>query len=102
MNFAFIILQHEGRRHGIGRLPTEDLARSNERLSALELLQDERVANLRQGPFSPISCDEHRVAVDPADGLLSLRKSETGRDEGVGVQVELSSKTSGQRLLVVH
>src|SRR5439155_25442881 len=51
---------------------------------------DERVANLRQGPFSPILCDEHRVAVDPADGLLSVRKSETGRDEGVGVLVELS------------
>ena len=30
------------------------------------------------------------MAVDPADGLLSLRKSKTGRDEGVGVQVELS------------
>lgn len=47
MNFAFIIPQHEERRHGIGRLPTEDLARSNERLRALELLQDERVDYLR-------------------------------------------------------
>lgn len=78
MNFAFIIPQHEGYSHGIGRLPTEDLARLNKRLSPLELLHDDRVARLRQGPFSPISCDGNRVAVDPADGLLSRRKTETG------------------------
>src|SRR5580693_9157813 len=74
----------------VGLFAAEDFDGGLERLAALELLDDERVAGGGHGAWAPVACDEEGVFVEPGDVLLGMREVEAVGDEVGGSEVELA------------
>ena len=90
VDHAGIVAQHQRPGPGVVGGAAIDLARLVERLAALELLDDERIAGLGHRPRAPLAGDEDGVLVDPGHFLLALGKRKAAVDERLGDGVEFA------------